>query len=197
MPLRYQGNPATRFRFYALWIVAAATTLALRKAQPCGSRLEARHPQSPNTTKPSSNLPFALVDSEKEEGRNEAPPSQHATTPTLSRTNPKYREITFPRQPTESLGEIPGLATRLLAPKAACSSSSFSFQNRCSIHAQNETRGLIPASARLSSWACGPRNLMKITSGKIAVVGSGEVAFFSGEFETVHLSDPERACLSE
>src|SRR5215469_6039036 len=27
--------------------------------------------------------------------------------------------------------------------------------------------------------------------------GSGEVEFISGEFEAVHLSDPERACLSE
>jgi hypothetical protein len=38
---------------------------------------------------------------------------------------------------------------------------------------------------------------MKITSGMIATVWSGEVALTSGEFETVHLSDPERACLSE
>jgi hypothetical protein len=38
---------------------------------------------------------------------------------------------------------------------------------------------------------------MKITQGKIATVRSGEVAFISGEFEAVHLSDPERACLSE
>jgi hypothetical protein len=38
---------------------------------------------------------------------------------------------------------------------------------------------------------------MKITQGKIATVRSGEVEFISGEFEAVHLSDPERACLSE
>jgi len=31
----------------------------------------------------------------------------------------------------------------------------------------------------------------------MATARSGEVAFISGEFETVHLSDPERACLSE
>jgi hypothetical protein len=43
----------------------------------------------------------------------------------------------------------------------------------------------------------GRRNLMKITQGKIATVRSGEVEFNSGEFEAVHLSDPERACLSE
>ena len=35
--------------------------------------------------------------------------------------------------------------------------------------------------------------LMKITQGKIATVRSGEVEFISGEFEAVHLSDPERA----
>jgi hypothetical protein len=39
--------------------------------------------------------------------------------------------------------------------------------------------------------------LMKITQGKIATVRSGEVEFISEEFEAVHLSDPERACLSE
>jgi len=38
---------------------------------------------------------------------------------------------------------------------------------------------------------------MKNTRGKIATVRSGEVAFISGELEAVHLSDPERACLSE
>jgi hypothetical protein len=34
---------------------------------------------------------------------------------------------------------------------------------------------------------------MKSTRGKIAMVGSGEVELISGEFEAVHLSDPERA----
>ena len=48
-----------------------------------------------------------------------------------------------------------------------------------------------------SSLAARPRKLMKITWGKIATVRSGEVEFISGEFEAVHLSDPERACLSE
>jgi hypothetical protein len=38
---------------------------------------------------------------------------------------------------------------------------------------------------------------MKSRGGKIATAWSGEVEFISGGFEAVHLSDPERACLSE
>jgi len=38
---------------------------------------------------------------------------------------------------------------------------------------------------------------MKSLWSKIATVKSGEVEFISGEFEAVHLSDPERACLNE
>jgi len=39
--------------------------------------------------------------------------------------------------------------------------------------------------------------LTELFSAKIATVWSGEVELISGEFEAVHLNDPERACLSE
>jgi hypothetical protein len=38
---------------------------------------------------------------------------------------------------------------------------------------------------------------MKRLNGKIATVWSGEVELISGDFETAHLSDLGRACLSE
>ena len=53
--------------------------------------------------------------------------------------------------------------------------------------------------SRVSTWAFGPRNLMKITASRMQN-GTGSERrdrIRSGEVEAVRVSDPERACLSE
>jgi len=57
----------------------------------------------------------------------------------------------------------------------------------------------ISGLSRVSVWAYGPRNLMKISSSQIQNRTGSEWRdrVRTGEVEAVRVSDPERACLSE